>query len=204
MMILSYLVCHFGVVMRTVLAILASLVWLGASTVSAAIVIQMREQGGDVVFSYDGSLDLAGASQPGLSFSFAGITPSGGDISFGSPSGTESEIYTSAISTFPMFGNGTRTPGNSFDGDPFSVSNSAITMPRGYVNGAPISGSLTFQGQSFDSLGINEVSAPYVWTLNSSGDTVTLSAIPEPSSVAMCMLLSGWFAVQRKRRHIRA
>ncbi|TWU51858.1 hypothetical protein [Rubripirellula reticaptiva] len=186
--------------MRTFLTAFVLLVCLNVSATQAAVVVQMREMAGDVVFSYAGSLDLSGVGNPGLSFSFGGITPSGGDLSFASPSGTETEIYSTAIATSSVFGSGGRTPGSVFQGDPFSVSSSAITMPRNYISGSPIVGSFSFQGQSFSSLGINSLAAPYVWTVNGSGDSITLTAVPEPSSLAACVLFPVWYAVRRKRR----
>ncbi|TWU57068.1 hypothetical protein Poly51_29890 [Rubripirellula tenax] len=187
--------------MRMFLAAFVFLICLDTASTQAAILIQMQETAGNVVFAYSGSLDVSGVGSPGLSFSFGGITPSGGDISLASPGGTATEIYSAAIATSQIFGSGGRAPGSQFLGDPLSVSSSAITMPRNYVNNSQISGSLTFQGQTFNSLGVDNVSAPYVWTVNGSGDTITLSAVPEPSSIAACFLLIGWFAVRHKRRH---
>ncbi|MGB7327858.1 MAG: hypothetical protein WBD31_23485 [Rubripirellula sp.] len=186
--------------MRNIFAAVLVFACFCVSTTQAAIVVQMRETAGDVVFTYGGSLDLSGVGSPGLSFSFGGITPSSADLSLASPSGTETEFYRSAIASSSIFGTGGRAPASVFQGDPFSVSGSDITTPRNYVSGSPIAGSFSFQGQTFNSLGINNLASPFVWTVKGSGDTITLTAVPEPSSAAACLLLPAWCVIRRKRR----
>jgi len=95
------------------------------------------------------------------------------------------------------------------DGNAFGFQSSGFYIEPTYVSGTPISGSMTFNGQTLASMGIN-VGTGIMNATFSSGDTLTVNAIaiaiagaaavPEPSGI---LGLAGLFTVTALRRRRR-
>ena len=163
----------------------ACLATLTASA-SASLIITAQESGSDVVFSYTGSIDLASAGAPDTGSS-AGqfINPSIPSLSFRIFSSPQGDRYSLPSHSWSVFGSGNATTASSSSGDILRLfGGTQITLPSGYVSNAPLSGTMTFVGQSFSSLGITP--GDYVWDLQFTGgpgQTATISVVPEPSTV---------------------
>ena len=145
----------------------------------ADITINMQETDNDIVFSYSGSLNIDGltiASSGNTSASF--IAPNDAVVGFGG----DNDQYSSAVSGPDSYGTSAFTSASILnDGDTFVVGGkfNFLRLPENYVSGTGISGSMTFESTNFATLGIDTVSAPYVWTLtNSAADTITLKWSP--------------------------
>jgi hypothetical protein len=165
-------------------------VLLGFSgSANSAVVVTAVESGGDVIFTTEagGSLDLSGSafwiSSNGSTFLNAatGSLGIGGDLAGGNPV----NLYLGL--TGDPFGPGTGgdivPEGISGSGDYFGFSgaDNFFFVPDGYVSGDPLSGTSTFAGESFTTLGMSQGS--YVYTLTGSGDTITLNVVPIPAAV---------------------
>lgn len=147
----------------------------------AAVVINVTESGGNVVFNYSGTLDTTGLtpSQLGGYPVLTEVGPFNGY--FLNNVNTQFDIYSGPINILPFgFGGFNATFGNATgDGFGIGVNGPNIVLPAGY-NGGVFSGSGTITNSSFNSLGMN--SGTYVNTLPN--DTITFnigtSSVPGP------------------------
>jgi hypothetical protein len=161
---------------------------------SAAIVMTAQEIGGDVVFSYQGTLDIAGLTQ-GFSSTLrdSRVRASGALVQFTSGSTfNNTQPYNSAFSSKPSNLGTTSTVLINADtssatavfgtASNFLYLESSLTASDWLTTTQ--SGSMTFQGTTLAGLGI--VPGTYTWVLNNSAaDTITLNAVPEPSSLML-------------------
>lgn len=201
--------------MRHIILLLLAVTVLSASSSRAAIVINMVESAGDVVATLSGSIDsLVGASlnQSGAStanqnfvrasdayFIFSDIAPP----SFG--------LYDNYdIPTAPAnFGSGGLTFSTSSTASTsmlFRASAPQLWISQDYTLSTPVTGTLTWAGSDFTTLGVTE--GTYVWDWG--GDSMTLNiggagpaAVPEPGQVAASVLLLAGIGgyVLLNRRH---
>ena len=150
-------------------------------SVQAAVIVTVVETGGDVVFSGGGSLDLSGLGFDG-NFPINGsqIDPIIGLLALGPASATTIDTYGPLLTT-PTYGTGGNTLASSGTGDVFGVRSVSpgVGVPTGYISGGALSGSSTFAGETFASLGITP--GTYVWSWSS--DTFTLNVVPIPAAV---------------------
>ena len=180
----------------------------------AAFVATMTEVGPNVVVTGSGSIDLAGLiinpdATNGLPPS--AVWPSAGTILLGPPGTDLSELaqFYIPFSGPSNFGPGGPTvPSSSGTGDRVGVRQdpavTGITVPFGYVSGAPLSDSSTYDGATLASLGATP--GTYVWTWGSGrdADSFTLDitdhvvATPEPASLAL--FATGVLALTLRRR----
>jgi PEP-CTERM motif len=178
--------------------------WAGVAALSlaavggpaeASVVIDMSEVGGNVVTTGSGTVDLAG-----LSFSSSGgdagfVFASLGSVGVGSSSEAGDDLYSGAIGPASFGTGGFIIPfGQSGDllglfGNFFPAE---IFVPHGYVSGTLLSGSSTYVGQTFASLGLTRGTYLYTWGSGPTADSLTIkigvAAIPEPGTWAMMML----------------
>lgn len=171
-----------------------------ASSVQGAMFISVVESYTSVVFNYYGSVDTSGLASTTDPFTAVGIRPMNG-VFLNVP--VASTAFT-AFTTSVRFGNNpVAVAPDSFSGDTFGLSGNTLRMPQGYVSGARISGSMTFNNSDFVSLGLDPSGGPYVWTrVGFPADTITMSfsAVPESSTVAAALGFAGLgFVVLRRR-----
>lgn len=176
--------------------------FFGIGAAHSAIVIVALETGGDVVFSYSGTIDTTGASLAGgqaLS-AYSGIIPNLGIVG---NSGTPYDGY--AITGGGTFGTGVNTVATISTGDSFQIRSSdlRVRLPDNYVSGTTISGTtisgdITFTGTDFTTLGVDS-SSNITWNLPNDSISLQFTAIPEPSSTALLGLGGLAFALRRRR-----
>ena len=146
----------------------------------ADVTIVAQEASGGVIFTYSGSLrsnqlasghtliDYTPTGRVAPTFPQVEFAPNGGAL----PSGMTD--YWFVVSSRPTnFGTGSTQNPTSFAGDYFGVDYWDVSLPNGYIDGTPISGSMTFAGATFASMGLTPASLPYVWVLDN-GETVSL------------------------------
>lgn len=184
-------------------------------------VINLVQQGTNVVATGNGAIDLLGLSQlpdGGVITGLNGVAPSVADISLGSVY-LPGVAYGGAITGPTNFGSG----GNSLNvttgsGDYVEMFGSTgsygccgytgplIGFQSGYVSGTAISNSMTIDNATFASLGVTP--GTYVWTWGTGADqsfTLEISNtanVPEPAALGMFgfgVLLIGAFVGLRRR-----
>lgn len=191
--------------LRTLLS--ATLFALGATAASAAVVVDVTEAGGDVLFRTTGSLDLTGLGDPGGA--------SGGPFVFGDSFFAFGERLASwhtyddaVVGPRPAFGAAGFIQPDSGTGGVFGVTANdlddpaRLSVPRDYVSGEALSVTSVVEDATIDGLGLFEGS--FVYTLTND-DTITLNigaAAPIPLPAAGWLLLGGlgaMGAVARRR-----
>lgn len=134
----------------------------------------LREVGSDVVMTYEGRLDLTGATfvrdASYASGAIGVVNPTTGGI-IGSAA---SKAYTAyAVLPQASFGSGGSRIGDTASGDVVGLDRQSspaqdfVAVPDGYVSLAPLSGEVTFLSETFASLGITP--GAYVTEMDISG-----------------------------------
>lgn len=185
--VLPILLSCFGILYKSLLRLMPATALLISGQLHAGLIITATENGNDVEFTWSGSLDTTGVSFAGFGItSLPGeIRPSTGWFLGYSPAGSTIDLTFPILTPTPQpFGTSTSAFASSFSGDPFGLDElGRIGLPAGYSSGSALSGSISFTNTNFDDLGITAGSAPIIWALPST-DTITLSAVPEPSTYA--------------------
>lgn len=140
-----------------------------------------EESEGNTIFYFEGSIDLAGfptvntafslnrSIRPVQGFYFSGSSPSVPVDSYeGVMPGKASQEYGSGVDE--------QSFADSDSGDDFGFTSSGISLPVGYVSGTRISGSMTFEGETFSSLGVDTTPRSFDTTVG--GNTIHLFRRP--------------------------
>ena len=181
---------------------------LAAPPAQAGYVVTLTQEGGDVVATGSGAIDLTGLSFAGVGSGPSIIWPSLGYI-VTAPAGLGPvDIYTGF--TGPgSFGSGGFTHPSSGTGDivgiDASVNVNQLEVPSGYVSGSRLSDTATYTGQTFTSLGVTP--GRYEWTWGSGANQNFMldigAAVPEPATWAMLLTgFAGLGAMMRSRRRM--
>jgi len=140
-------------------AVFSVLLVIGAVSPSQAddMYVWAEEIGGDVIFYFDGSVDLTDfpAITPGNALSM--ISPATGLYLSTEVAGSPVDAYFSTMAGIAAqaFGTGGNTQPTSYTGDHFGFSETIMFHPVGYAGGTRISGSMTFSGTTFTALGVD-------------------------------------------------
>ena len=182
--------------------ILAGAFVASASVSHAAIVITIQQVGANVVETGIGSANLS-ALTFAASDSFRGAVfpaaTSGVSQAIVGPSSNQPVSLFSGVSGPTSYGTGPGTAASSGTGSTFGfwANGADLVVPAGYVSGAALSGSATFNGATFASLGMNTGTFTYTWGSGATADSLTLqvgpvaAAVPEPGSALAGMLALG-------------
>jgi len=165
----------------------AMFIGAGASAppAQAAYVLTLAQDGPNVVATGSGTIDLADLFLPGpgaVAESYA--RPKTPAIVTGATGDADGYVGATAPS---IFGSGGRTFASSGAGDIVGADATFIIVPEGYVSGAALSSSATWDDATFAALGVTP--GVYKWTWGSGEDadsfTLDVSAVPEPSTWAL-------------------
>ena len=176
-------------------SLLRLLIGLSASA-QAGYVVDLTQQGSDVVATGSGNIDLTGlASLFTIATLPAALDPAGAHINTGPTVYTVRDEYTGFTGP-TSFGSGGSTLASSGTGDPVDLYGSTAVLgvaflgvPLGYVSDTPLSDSATYEGATFASLGVTP--GRYEWTWGGGADqnfTIVVEAVPESSTWAMMLL----------------
>ncbi len=189
-------------------------VWATASIILASmvrilpayggVIVTATEIGGDVVFISSGSLD----PNPNDLIQSSVALPVTGDLQsnagFLIGVGNVVDAYELPNLTGPTsIGPGTQTfTASSKSGELLVLvfETGVLATPAGYVPESPLSGSATYSGESFASLGITPGTYTWSWTSDGVSDSITLQAVPEPPTVMLAALSIMSLAMVRWRQ----
>ncbi len=163
----------------------------------AAFIVTAEAIGDDVVITGSGSFTAWQWDADG--FSFGNIDPGasgffdGVGIGFGNAGDIASEVEFAFIDSFDVPETlGADIPGtfaSIFSGDPFGVGVSNFSdpegvlilgAPRNYVAGTELTGVMTFDGASLESLGLVPGTYVFSWTIGLITDTLTIEVAAKP------------------------
>jgi hypothetical protein len=169
----------------------AMLIGLSAPSAEAGYVVDLTQQGSDVVATGSGPIDLTGLSFGGsLTNDLANITPSFGGIHTGPTFPVNVDTYT-GITGPTSFGSGFESFPSSGSGDFVGVEQGFfLIVPLGYVSGNPLSDTSTYSSQTFSSVGVTPGTYKWTWGpgANQNFTLVIGTVVPEPSTWAMMAL----------------
>jgi hypothetical protein len=160
---------------------------LSAQPAKAGFVVDLTQQGSNVVATGSGAIDLTTLT---FVFSNSGVgllSPNNGNLAIGS--GLES-FYAGLVSGPANFGSGGLTRSSSNTGNPVEFFSGLLGVPRGYVSDSPLSDTSTYLSQTLGSLGATPGTYEWTWAggENQNFTLVVGSAVPEPSTWAMLLL----------------
>lgn len=168
----------------------------------AAITINIDQVGANVVVTGSGSFNTAGLPTPTTNSYSVVINPGRGAVLVGGQALSSRYI---TLSPTTVFG-----PGNFFyfpdsaSGQTFGIygQDGALFLPVGYVSGAALSGTSTYNNRTIALLGLNAG----VYTLSNANDSVTINigqatpAVPEPATWGLMILGLGAVGYSLRRR----
>lgn len=191
-----------------------------ATSLQAAISITFQEIAGDVVSTFSGTLntddpDIYDFSQIVSGGLFA--PESGAYVSFASSwrTPTGSYVIDNSSSNSPFYegpregsgrgyGTGTQATPTSVTGDAFGMYQNSLILPGDWTSGSSVSGTMTWENTTLSALGYDSTQ-DHVWTLRGTSDTITMTVVPEPSSIALLTSLGVLaLAISRRRKSISA
>jgi hypothetical protein len=167
----------------------------------AAIIVNIQEQGSDVVATATGSLDLSAfnltSSNPGNVSSYMWLDISSA-MTFGGTGGNDFYTADTLVEPTLSMGTGGYLGASTADtGTAIGWYGSNLTIGADYVSGASIDREMTFSNASFNSLGLNEGS--YVWTFTTDGNTDTYTVnVPEPATLGLAVVFGGGILFVRR------
>lgn len=177
---------------------------------NADVIITFTEQSGSVEADWNGSMDLAGLLFDPPGAPQMGLISSGNGLFRGfDTAGSVVREYRNVFSPLgQVFGSdSTLTNATAFSGTAFGFEGQGgrLYVDSVYVSNTPLSGSLSFAGESYASLGLTPTTTPYEWTLTN-GEKFFVSinssaAVPEPSTFAVLAIAAfGIFGLRQRRK----
>jgi hypothetical protein len=168
----------------------AMLIGLFAPSAQAGYVVDLTQQGGNVVATGSGPIDLTGLTFDVSSPQSILIFPAFGSIATGVTA--TADLY-AGITGPANFGSGILTFASSDTGDLVGVGSFVheIAVPAGYVSDTPLSDTATYDGQTFSSLGATPGTYKWTWGTGANQNftlVIGTPAVPEPSTWAMMLL----------------
>ena len=150
---------------------------------NAAITITFDQIGNDVVSYYSGTLDT---NDPNIfDYSLLGSAYNFNPSYVVDNSSSNSPFYDGPrLGSGRGFGSGGQINPTETSGDAFGIFQNSLVLPDDWTSGNNISGQMTWANTSLESLGV-DTSQVHTWTLRGTGDTITMSVIPESSSYAL-------------------
>jgi hypothetical protein len=187
----------------------ATLIGLSATSARAGYVVDLTQQGSNVVASGSGAIDLTGLSFFESRTEAAGLLPSINFVMTGPVNAGVVHLY-SGINGPSNFGSGGFTAASSGSGDRVGIGNDGkvLFVPLDYVSDSSLSDTSTYAGKTFSSLGVTPGAYEWTWG-NGANQNFTLvigTVVPEPSTWAMMLLgfaglgFVGYQSAGRRRR----
>jgi PEP-CTERM motif len=165
------------------------LIGLSAPSAQAGYVVDLTQQGGNVVATGSGAIDMTGLTflngYIGISSLIRSIF---GTILTGA--GPEGYYYSGIVAGPDNFGSGQTVFASSDSGDEVGIFFGTILVPPGYVSDSPLSDTATYDSQTFNSLRVTPGTYQWTWGTGANQNfTLVIGAVvPEPSTWAMMLI----------------
>ena len=171
---------------------------LAAVQAQAAVTVSFRETGGNVEAQASGSLNVGSLGNPAdvavlalLEFvapgNYAYVVGPSQAAAYAVSFATQQPLHAVAVSFVADASTGSTVGVSAAAGGQSTV----LYLPRGYVSGAPLNGTATWNGETFASLGLT----PGVYSFNFGADSVefVVGAAPPPAPVPAGSMVA-WLA----------
>ena len=193
-------------------AIRCSLMFTAVAALSVqpaqAFMVTLEQVGSNVVATGSGAINLTGLTFLGSisSGNFSALNPAFGSISTG-PSGSQNLDEYSGFTGPASFGpSGFGSFADSGSGDPVAILGRTgfLLVPQGYVSGAALSDTMTFNSRSFASMGVTPGTYVWTWGTGLPNQNFTLiigrTGVPDAGSTVSLLgfVLLGLAALRRK------
>jgi len=197
---------------RLTCATLTALIALSITNpAAAAFVLTVSQSGSNVIGTGSGSIDVSGLADYGATGAgglvWASYPGTGGSALGLGPAGANAEAYLGAISGPVSFGSGPEYNASSGSGDSVAIASlvgagqGAVFVPTGYVSGAALADTATWQGTTIAGLGLLPGAYTYIWGHGAAEDSFTVNVlaanVPEPSAASLMVLGAVLFALSR-------
>ena len=151
------------------------------SPLHAAATLTLTQDGANVDLTSSGSFDVTDLTLAGSAGSNGGMVSSRPFLVSGSPNIVSVTVYSGTLGS-AIFGSGSYVAATSGLGDIFGVNSNTLIVPVGYTSGSALSGTATFANATFSTLGVTPGAYTLHWGTGADADSVTINAVPEPSS----------------------
>jgi len=190
-------------------AAIAAATLLICAQARASVIMTLEQVGPSVVATGSGTLDIADLSYFGSSNAAPFIFPADAVLLEGSSSAGYN-IY-SGLTGPSNFGGGPHTAASSGTGDAMAIDGAfnIVVVPVGYVSGALVSSSATWDNTTLATLAV--VSEVYTWTWGSGADADSLTlyagvaapaTAPEPGSLLLVVAGTGALVMDYLKRRV--
>lgn len=187
---------------------MAAIVLAGSQLANAAVIIDIYQQGSDVVSTASGTVDTTDLNPlSGSPFANSLIWSKVAFVTDG-PATSDLVSWYSGLSGPSSFGPSNSTNyATSGTGDRVGIygSQSLIYLPLGYASDTPLTASATWAGKTISGLGLTLGTYKYTWGTGADADSLTVNIgplAPLPSTLASgsagLVLLAGWAWRQRR------
>jgi PEP-CTERM motif len=186
----------------TILAAITMLAALSGSAKAAVLTFTLKEVGSNVVGTVSGTLNTSALTYYGNSSDSGCMLPSLGVLVVGPTASQYNKGWQGFSGSTTSFGSGAYNIVDAGSGDTVSFAFNATKrayVSQSYVSGSALSGTATWSGNSFATLGITK--GTYTMTYNGGVDSVVLQAgiVPEPATMSL-LALGGIATLIRRRR----
>jgi hypothetical protein len=166
----------------------AMLIGLSAPSAQVGYVVDLTQQGSNVLATGSGAIDLTGLGFFESLSEEAELLPDFGVIFTGPTSATVVDGY-AAVTGPSGFGGGATTAASSGSGDFVGIDGfpGLLIVPSGYVSDASLSDTATYDNQTFSSLGATPGRYEWTWGPGANQNFALVIGIPEPSTWAMML-----------------
>lgn len=179
-----------------------ALLLIAASSLHAAITINIKQQGNNVVvtgFGTANTMDLGAQSTMTI---FPGVISGPGFAAFGAVPPIDGWLYTGVTGPSHFGDNAilTNLP-DLTSGDVFGIDGGEgrLIVPENYTSGSSLSGSMTYTNTDIFALSLTPGTYTWTWGSGPNADSLTLT-IPEPASTAVLASLAALAIVALRQR----
>ena len=195
---------------KLVLSCLAILLLLATAPgrAQAAFIFRLSQVGSNVVVNGSGELNTTALTLVSSAFAGegSGLLPTGAVLAV--DPGSVGLMEYSGQSGLATWGSGGYSPTTASSGSAVVISGDQyLYVPQGYVSGAALTDTMTFNGASFATLGFTPGTYTYTWgsVANGTFDSLTVtSVVPEPSTWTLLGVGAGVLGLTLRRRTARA
>ena len=177
------------------------------ASAKASLTIDFIQSGGNVVATASGEINLAALTFVNTEQSTSFVDPTDTIITLVATSG--GDVYSNGAAGFSgpaSWGPGGPSFAPSSSGDPIGLiagSFGEILVPQGYTSGESISGTATWKGETYSSLGLDAGTYTYTWGTGPTADSFTLqvggsATVPEPATIWLAAIGATGFAAHAR------